>query len=196
MRQSSPALHKLCAAYHFDLVLIDGNEYTGWAEFNRVRTECRPTYLALHDTQTLKTQKIEEYLNTHHDEYQLYLRKYATQSMQPACQLVGCRAEGTFVPNSAGWSIYKRVETAADHAPPPAAADASIGGAPATDSPSPADSAEVAAAGRASKGHSKRGGGARGGAAAGGDFAVLNRVRRKFAKLVGSESGAPGNVGD
>ena len=141
MRQSSPALHKLCAAYHFDLVLIDGNEYTGWAEFNRVRTECRPTYLALHDTQTLKTQKIEEYLNTHHDEYQLYLRKYATQSMQPACQLVGCRAEGTFVPNSAGWSIYKRVETAADHAPPPAAADASIGGAPATDSP-PADSAE------------------------------------------------------
>jgi hypothetical protein len=68
MRQSAPQLHRFCQAYHFELVLIDGNEYTGWAEFNRVRTECKPRYLALHDTQTLKTAKIEEYLGTHTDE--------------------------------------------------------------------------------------------------------------------------------
>lgn len=112
MRRSAPQLHRFCAAYHFELVLIDGNEYTGWAEFNRVRTECRPKYLALHDTQTLKTQKIEEYLRTHTDEYQLYLRKYNTHDTRPACELVGCKPEGAFLPNSAGWSIYKRVEGA------------------------------------------------------------------------------------
>ena len=43
MRRSVPQLHKFCTAYQFDLVLIDGNEYTGWAEFNRVRTWCKPT---------------------------------------------------------------------------------------------------------------------------------------------------------
>ena len=112
MQRSTPQLRRFCAVYHFDLVLIDGNEYTGWAEFNRVRTECKPTYLALHDTQTLKTQKIEEYLNKNSDEYQLFLRKYATQSMRPACELVGCKTEQQFIPNSAGWSIYKRVDGA------------------------------------------------------------------------------------
>lgn len=110
MRRSVPQLHKFCSAYQFDLVLIDGNEYTGWAEFNRVRTECKPTYLALHDTQTLKTQKIEAYLAKNTDEYRIFLRKHQTQSMRPACELVGCKAEETFLPNSAGWSIYKRVE--------------------------------------------------------------------------------------
>ena len=29
MRKSVPQLHRLCGRYHFDLVLIDGNEYTG-----------------------------------------------------------------------------------------------------------------------------------------------------------------------
>ena len=110
MRRSAPQLHRFCQAYHFELVLIDGNEYTGWAEFNRVRTECRPKYLALHDTQTLKTQKIEAYLATNTDEYQLFLRKHGTQDMRPACDLVGCKPESAFLPNSAGWSIYKRVE--------------------------------------------------------------------------------------
>ena len=56
-------------------MLIDGNEYTGWAEFNHVRSECQPKYLALHDTNTLKTAKIEAYLNTHHDEYEIFLKK-------------------------------------------------------------------------------------------------------------------------
>lgn len=109
MRKSAPQLRRFCAAYKFELVLIDGNEYTGWAEFSRVKNECKPIYLALHDTQTLKTQKIEEYLGTHTDEYVLFLRKYATESMTPACELVGCKPESQFIPNSAGWSIYKRV---------------------------------------------------------------------------------------
>jgi hypothetical protein len=102
MRKSVPQLHRLCSRYHFDLVLIDGNEYTGWAEFLRVRKECQPTYLALHDTQTLKTHRIEEYLSSHTDEYSLFLRKHATHTMRPACELVGCREEGSFLPNSAG----------------------------------------------------------------------------------------------
>jgi len=126
MRKSTPMVHRFCAAYQFELVLIDGNEYTGWAEFNRVRTECKPLYLALHDTQTLKTHKIEEYLSANHDEYVLYLRKYATHTMRPACELVGCKEEGSFLPNAAGWSIYKRVDATADGsaAPPVAAAQA------------------------------------------------------------------------
>jgi len=33
---------------HFDFVLIDGNEYTGWAEFNRVRNECTPRYIHIY----------------------------------------------------------------------------------------------------------------------------------------------------
>ena len=110
MRKSAPQLRRFCAAYHFDLVLIDGNEYTGWAEFQRTRSECKPTYLALHDTQTLKTQKIEEYLAKNTDEYQVFLRKYGTHTMKPACDLVGCKPEGAFLPNSVGWTIYKRVQ--------------------------------------------------------------------------------------
>jgi hypothetical protein len=30
--------------------------------------------------------------------------------MRPACELVGCKPESQFIPNSAGWSIYKRVD--------------------------------------------------------------------------------------
>ena len=66
--------------------------------------------LCLHDTQTLKTQKIEEYLAKNTDEYQVFLRKYGTHTMKPACDLVGCKPEGAFLPNSAGWTIYKRVQ--------------------------------------------------------------------------------------
>lgn len=70
--------------------------------------------------------KIEEYLSANHDEYVLYLRKYATHTMRPACELVGCKEEGSFLPNAAGWSIYKRVDATADGsaAPPVAAAQA------------------------------------------------------------------------
>ena len=109
MRRSTPQLHRFCGVYHFDLVLIDGNEYTGWAEFNRVRAECRPRWLALHDTQTLKTLKIEQYLAEHTDEYELYLKKANSHTQRPGCELIGCKPEATFVANSAGWSIYKRV---------------------------------------------------------------------------------------
>ena len=90
-----------------DLILIDGNEYTGWGEFERVRDECRPRYVALHDTGTLKTAKVEAYLETHTDEYRLLLRKGETDA-SPACDLVGCLPEGLFAPNEAGWAIYQR----------------------------------------------------------------------------------------
>ncbi|KAL1527526.1 hypothetical protein AB1Y20_008916 [Prymnesium parvum] len=110
MRKMEPQLARLCARYQFELVLIDGNEYTGWAEFNHVRKECKPKYLALHDTNTLKTAKIEEYLAAHHDEYVLYLKKGHTDTMRPGCELVGCKPDHMFVPNAAGFSIYKRVD--------------------------------------------------------------------------------------
>ncbi len=60
--EGRPMLQALCQAYDFDLVLIDGNEYTGLAEFEIVDRLCRPKYLALHDTGTLKTRKVEEIL--------------------------------------------------------------------------------------------------------------------------------------
>jgi hypothetical protein len=64
-RTATPMLSALCNAYDFDLVLIDGNEYTGLAEFEIVDRECRPRYLALHDTGTLKTRRVEEILSNH-----------------------------------------------------------------------------------------------------------------------------------
>ena len=107
MRKSKPQLRRLCAKVAFDLILIDGNEYTGWGEIERVRDECRPRYVALHDTGTLKTAKVEAYLETHTDEYRLLLRKGETDA-SPACDLVGCLPEGLFAPNEAGWAIYQR----------------------------------------------------------------------------------------
>ena len=76
-----------------------------------MRRECRPRYLALHDTGTLKTAKIERYLAKYNDEYALMLRKgeTASPSTLPACALIGCMPESTFTPNAAGWAVYKRV---------------------------------------------------------------------------------------
>jgi hypothetical protein len=59
-----PMLKPMCMANHFDLILIDDNEYTGWAEFKIVDEYCKPRYLALHDVGTLKTHKIQEYMRT------------------------------------------------------------------------------------------------------------------------------------
>ena len=58
-REVTPLLETLCSTYDFDLVLIDGNEYTGLAEYEIVDRVCRPRYLALHDTGTLKTRQVE-----------------------------------------------------------------------------------------------------------------------------------------
>ena len=111
MKQSKPLLQKLCRHHHFDLVLIDGNEYTGWAEFTHVRTECQPKYLALHDTGTLKTRKIEEYLSLNHHEYRLLLRKDSTTPPNMNCHLIGCKDESQFTHTPAGWSVYERVDS-------------------------------------------------------------------------------------
>ena len=62
--ENRPMLQALCQAYDFDFVLIDGNEYTGLAEFTLVDALCRPKYLALHDTGTLKTRRVEEILSS------------------------------------------------------------------------------------------------------------------------------------
>lgn len=59
-QQTEPWLKPLCLTHNFDAVLIDGNEYTGWAEYNIVKTICKPKYLALHDVGTLKTRQVEE----------------------------------------------------------------------------------------------------------------------------------------
>jgi hypothetical protein len=107
MQKFTPRLSELCRDIKFELVLIDGNEYTGWAEFNKVRSECRPRYIALHDTQTLKTHRIEEFLEKNRTEYTLLLRKGETAS-GPNCGLVGCKEEASFVPNAAGWAVYER----------------------------------------------------------------------------------------
>jgi len=56
-------LRPLCERYDFDAVLIDGNEYTGWAEFDIVRRVCRPRYIALHDCGTLKTRRVQAELD-------------------------------------------------------------------------------------------------------------------------------------
>ena len=54
------------------------------AEFQHVRDECRPQYLALHDTHTLKAAKVEAYLANHTSEYTLLLRKGETHTRRPA----------------------------------------------------------------------------------------------------------------
>ena len=61
-RATAPLLETLCATYDLDMVLIDCNEYTGLAEFELVERGCRPWYLALHDTGTLKTSEVERRL--------------------------------------------------------------------------------------------------------------------------------------
>ncbi|KAG2386505.1 hypothetical protein C9374_002249 [Naegleria lovaniensis] len=59
-KKSIPWLYPLCLAYNFDAILIDGNEYTGWAEYQIIDKYCKPKYLMLHDVGTLKTSKIEQ----------------------------------------------------------------------------------------------------------------------------------------
>ena len=60
--EETPLLEHLCSTYDFDFVLIDGNEYTGLAEYEIVDQVCRPLYLALHYTGTLKTRSKEQLL--------------------------------------------------------------------------------------------------------------------------------------
>lgn len=40
--------------YSFDLMVLDSGEFTGWAEYQVAITECRPRYIAFHDTQAFK----------------------------------------------------------------------------------------------------------------------------------------------
>lgn len=71
MASQQPKLEGICRSHKFDLALIDGNEYTGWGEFVIVRDVCKPKYIALHDTNTLKTHKIETYMRSHPDQFNL-----------------------------------------------------------------------------------------------------------------------------
>lgn len=71
MRSHEPQLEKYCKRLLPDVVLIDGNEYTGWGEFEVAMQWCRPKWLALHDTGTLKTAKIEAFILNHPDEFRV-----------------------------------------------------------------------------------------------------------------------------
>ena len=63
-----------CRQLSPDVVLIDGNEYTGWGEFQVAMKSCRPKYLALHDTGTLKTAKVEKFIQEHPKEFEMINR--------------------------------------------------------------------------------------------------------------------------
>jgi len=108
MRSMTPLLTPLCQESPFDMVLIDGNEYTGWAEFVRVERDCRPRYLALHDTNTLKTRRIERHLASHPAKYREVLRKGQTEH-GPFCALANCLPEHKFEPNAAGRAIFELI---------------------------------------------------------------------------------------
>jgi hypothetical protein len=73
LAKTAPAVLKtLCRLYTFDFVLLDGNEYTGYSEFMIVKDICQPKYIALHDAGTLKTRKVQQYLdNEGAKEYEL-----------------------------------------------------------------------------------------------------------------------------
>jgi hypothetical protein len=88
MRNTEPLLGPLCATHQFELALIDGNEYTGWAEFEIVDMVCKSRFIALHDTGTLKTRMIERYLAEHPERYRLIARG---------------TDDGVY-----GWSVYAR----------------------------------------------------------------------------------------
>lgn len=63
MSKAMPKLEKFCKFIRPDVVLVDGNEYTGWAEFKVAMNMCRPRYIALHDTGTFKTKKVEKFIH-------------------------------------------------------------------------------------------------------------------------------------
>jgi hypothetical protein len=66
MTGTVPQLEKLCREVgDIDVVLIDGNKYTGFAEFDIAWRVCRPQFLALHDTAPVIIQKIEAYNQKH-----------------------------------------------------------------------------------------------------------------------------------
>lgn len=89
MQKNNPQLSDFCRRILPDVVLVDGNEYTVWGEFQIVMSECRPKYLALHDTGTLKTKKVENYIQQRPQKFSL------VQS-------------GT---DTASWAIYKCVHS-------------------------------------------------------------------------------------
>lgn len=66
-----PMLEPLCKNHKFDVVLIDGNEYSGWAEFLIVKDYCKPKYLALHDVGSLKTMKISKFIKKNPEQFKL-----------------------------------------------------------------------------------------------------------------------------
>ena len=86
-REVTPLLKQLCSTYDFDFVLIDGNEYTGLAEYEIVDQVCQPLYLALHDTATLKTRRVEQLLALSSDRWSKI-------------------SSGV---DAAGWAVYKSV---------------------------------------------------------------------------------------
>ena len=81
MGQSAGRLEEVCRSLDddpepsrgaIDVALIDGNEYTGLAEFKIFHSACRPRFLALHDTGTLKTRAVEKWIEENPGNYELW----------------------------------------------------------------------------------------------------------------------------
>ena len=71
MENNLPQLEEFCRQLSPDVVLIDGNEYTGWGEFQITMEACRPSYIALHDTGTLKTFEVEKFIQGNPTKFEL-----------------------------------------------------------------------------------------------------------------------------
>ena len=52
--QRTPLLEPLCHAFDFDLVVLDGGQYTGNAELNISLSACDPSFIAMDDTNVEK----------------------------------------------------------------------------------------------------------------------------------------------
>ncbi len=87
LQNNEPQLDKLCQQFEFQFILIDGNEFSGWGEFQIIERYCKPKYLALHDTSSLKTERIENELRKDSSPYKII-------------------SKGK---DAVGWAVYKRV---------------------------------------------------------------------------------------
>jgi hypothetical protein len=64
VRESVPMMKPLCLANQFDLILLDGSEFTRHAEFKIVEKNCKPKYVAINDLGSIaSTKKIQSKLD-------------------------------------------------------------------------------------------------------------------------------------
>jgi hypothetical protein len=81
-----PLLKPLCLEKEFDAILLDGGEFCGPIEFQITMDECRPRYIALHDTNTFKNKWARRVLMNTTSDYEMIADDNA----------------------SVGWSLFRR----------------------------------------------------------------------------------------